>query len=110
MPFIRAKRAARLWRKRSPASNNPAGRLPVTFYAGLDQLPPFSDYAMKGRTYRYFTGKPLFPFGFGLSYTSFKYSGLKLNAGTIKAGEALTAEVRSPTPASWPAMKSRNFI
>ena len=51
-------------------SNNPAGRLPITFYASLDQLPPFSDYAMKGRTYRYFTGKPLFPFGFGLSLRS----------------------------------------
>ena len=47
--------------------NNPAGRLPVTFYKGVDQLPPFDDYAMKNRTYRYFAGKPLYPFGYGLS-------------------------------------------
>src|SRR6202034_2044685 len=53
--------------------NNPAGRLPVTFYKSVDQLPPFEDYAMKNRTYRYFTGQPLYSFGFGLSYSKFQY-------------------------------------
>jgi beta-glucosidase len=73
--------------------NNPAGRLPVTFYKGVQQLPEFTDYSMKQRTYRYFTGEPLYPFGYGLSYSTFAYSGLKLSTKRLKAGEPLTAEV-----------------
>jgi beta-glucosidase len=73
--------------------NNPAGRLPVTFYKSADQLPPFEDYAMKGRTYRYFDGAPLYPFGYGLSYSKFSYSGLALPTNTVNAGDPLSAEV-----------------
>jgi beta-glucosidase len=73
--------------------NNPAGRLPVTFYTSVDQLPPFESYAMKGRTYRYFEGSPLYPFGYGLSYTTFSYSDLALPRSPVSAGQPMTAEV-----------------
>jgi beta-glucosidase len=72
---------------------NPAGRLPVTFYKGVEQLPPFEDYNMKNRTYRYFTGEPLYPFGYGLSYSSFGYSGLKFSNPTLQAGSPVDVEV-----------------
>jgi beta-glucosidase len=73
--------------------NNPAGRLPVTFYKGVEQLPDFEDYAMKNRTYRYFTGEPLYGFGHGLSYTTFEYSGMKMSNASLNAGDALDVEV-----------------
>src|ERR1700722_8469467 len=73
--------------------NNPAGRLPVTFYKGVEQLPDFEDYAMKNRTYRYFEGQPLYPFGYGLTYSKFDYGNLKLSSPTLDAGSPLTLDV-----------------
>jgi beta-glucosidase len=72
---------------------DPAGRLPVTIYKSVDQLPPFGDYKMAGRTYRYFAGEPLYPFGFGLSFTQFKYRQLELSRAQIRAGENLRVSV-----------------
>jgi beta-glucosidase len=72
---------------------NPAGRLPVTFYRSTADLPPFEDYAMKGRTYRYFDGTPLYPFGHGLSYTTFRYDRLRTSAPSLRAGGAITVNV-----------------
>jgi beta-glucosidase len=72
--------------------NDPSGRLPVTFYDSVDQLPSFENYAMADRTYRYFSAQPLYGFGYGLSYTTFAYSHLKLGQATLKPTQSLTVE------------------
>jgi beta-glucosidase len=71
----------------------PSGKLPITFPVSTAQLPPYTDYSMKGRTYRYMTEKPLYPFGFGLSYTSFRFDSIKLSADTVSANDLVKAAV-----------------
>jgi len=71
----------------------PSGKLPITFPASTNQLPPYNDYSMKGRTYRYMTEKPQYPFGFGLSYTTFRFDSISLSSPAISAGGAVKAAV-----------------
>ena len=98
---------------------NPSGKLPVTFYLGVDQLPPFEDYDMKGHTYRFFTGEPLFPFGFGLSYTTFRYGKPRIqgdrlvvpvtNTGRRDGVEVVQLYVRRPDDPDGPLKTLRDF-
>lgn len=100
---------------------NPSGHLPVTFYASDNDLPDFLDYTMRNRTYRYFKGKPLFPFGYGLSYTSFKIKGSRYDAadGTLTVDVANTGKkdgtavvqvyLRRPDDISGPQLTLRAF-
>ena len=98
---------------------NPSGKLPITFYKDVNQLPDFEDYDMKNRTYRYFTGKPLFPFGYGLSYTSFEIGKAKVsdghlkvsvkNTGKCKGTEVVQLYVRSLDDAEGPIKSLKDF-
>ncbi len=103
---------------------NPAGRLPLTYYNSLDELPAFDDYAVKGRTYQYFEGKPLYEFGYGLSYTKFRYKDKKItvdkdtvnvtfeiaNVGKYNGEEVPQVYVRYPeTGTSMPLKQLRGF-
>ena len=98
---------------------SPSGKLPVTFYKNAEQLPDYEDYSMQGRTYRYFTGSPLFAFGFGLSYTTFEYGQARVqrrklvipvtNTGTREADEVVQLYVRRPADAEGPLKSLRGF-
>ena len=97
----------------------PSGKLPVTFYRNIGQVPDYEDYAMKGRTYRYFSGDPLFPFGYGLSYTTFQYGKARVrnaqlevpvtNTGDRDADEVVQLYVRRPADAEGPLKTLRGF-
>jgi beta-glucosidase len=106
--------------------NDPAGRLPVTFYKDVSQLPHFEDYEMANRTYRYFNGKPLYPFGYGLSYTTFRYSDLSVtdhlsakmpveadvtvtNSGARAGDEAIQVYLKFPAVKGAPLIALRGF-
>jgi beta-glucosidase len=82
--------------------NNPAGRLPFTVYRGVEDLPPFTDYSMSNRTYRYFKGPVLYPFGFGLSYSRFRYVNLRFSSPSIQAGDSLGVSVEVQNVSSIP--------
>lgn len=81
---------------------SPGGKLPVTFYRSTDDLPPFDDYTMKGRTYKYFEGNPQFPFGFGMSYTTFKYSEFKIMEDFYSEGNNIRFRVRIENTGNYP--------
>lgn len=81
---------------------NPAGRLPVTFYKSVAQLPPFGSYSMNGRTYRYFTEQPLYPFGYGLSFSSFSYTDAKVSQPQVAADGSVTVSVHVANTGSVP--------
>jgi beta-glucosidase len=81
---------------------SPAGRLPITFYKSVEQLPAFEDYSMAKRTYRYFGGEPLYPFGYGLSFTSFSYKNPRVDHAKLNAGQAATVSVEVANTGAMP--------